>query len=291
MRPERAQWLCCRSKIILVVYKGNKRMESARWMDFRKGLAVLLVFCLFAVSGCSSMSNFFSELWPFGKKGGPDTEEALAEKALDSFEHGNYFNALDFFEKIKSQYPFGPYSLVAELKAADCQYFMEHYQEAITLYQEFEERHPTNEAVPYVIFQTGMSHFRRIDRVDRDVSGAASAVQVFSRLLRAYPLSPYTTEAKERMVSAENVLAAHEFAVADFYLRTNEVDQAKNRLQYILISYPDSSVASAAQQNLADLNAGRMPEKSWKDWLPSFSLPEWTSLAAWGFAPNPKKSP
>ncbi|GAB4333307.1 MAG: hypothetical protein Kow0089_01800 [Desulfobulbaceae bacterium] len=241
---------------------------------WKKRLPELLVLFLLPLllSGCGTLADWFG----FGDASTiQESPSSLAVQAMDDFNVGKYHTALERFEEILDRYPFSPEAMLAELKAADCHYYMEHYLEAKVLYQQFEERHPTNEAIPYVMFQIGMCDFARTDRIDRDTSGARNAIQSFSRLLRAYPDSPYTTEAKARIKAAREFLVNHEFYVAIFYLRTERFDEAAHRLRYILSMYPDAAVTPKARQLLEQIEAGTPPEMGLSRWLPDLSMPDW----------------
>lgn len=251
---------------------SQRKNTSNGWYGiFIYGIAVIGVTLL--LSGCASTKKFFSYLGPTAR--GPETPESMAMAGLDEFNHAKYHKALEIFEDLKSRFPFSEVSLLAELKAADSNYYMNNYQEALLLYQEFEERHPTNEAIPYVLFQGGMCYYQQIDTIDRDISGAVNAINAFSRLLQTFPVSPYTDEAQARIMAARNFLANHEFYVASYYLRTESYQEAQARLDYITSQYPDTEIAPKAEMILSDLKAGKPPEKSWRSWVPDLSLPDW----------------
>lgn len=201
--------------------------------------------------------------------------EQLIIKGMEEFNVGKYFLAVEYFNEILDRYPFSPQAPLAELKAADCNYYMERYQEALVLYNEFEERHPTNEAISYVMYQKGMCSYSRIDRVDRDISGAVESIQAFQELLRAFPQSPYANEAQARIKAATEFLVSHEFNVVEFYLRTEKYRQAETRLHYILAMYPDSRVAPQAQEILELIEAGTPPKRGFGHWFKNLSLPNW----------------
>lgn len=246
--------------------------------QFRKiaasSLAGVFLASILVLSGCSKVSEYFD----FTSDADLDLQvpsKTLATKGMEDYNVGKYFTAIEYFEEILDRYPFSPEATLAELKAADCNYQMGRYMEALVLYKEFEERHPTNEAIPYVMFQKGMTHYMRIDRIDRDTSGAVESIKAFNQLLRAYPDSPYSAEAKGRVASAREFLANHEFFVVDFYVRTEEYEQAKKRLGYLLAMYPDSTISGDAQELLAQLEAGEPPERGILHYLPSLSLPDW----------------
>ncbi|HSR37229.1 MAG TPA: outer membrane protein assembly factor BamD [Desulfurivibrionaceae bacterium] len=232
------------------------------------------------LAGCSVLDTTLDFFGFGGSSSAPDTAEGLAMQAMDAFNHGKYADALKHFEEIKDRYPFSAVGLLAELKAADAKFYMKHYDEALVLYEEFENNHPTNEAMPYVLFQMGMCHYEKIDTIDRDPGAAMSAVAGFSRLLKAFPQSPYGPEAQARLLAARDFLANHEMYVAAFYVKTEELPQAEGRLKYLLANYPDSTIVPKAKELLAAIQAGKAPSRTWRDWIPDISLPSWKSFLA-----------
>ncbi len=241
----------------------------------------LLVATSLSLTGCATTKGMFSS-WSFFGSGEEEKEEVvepaatLVVGAMDAYRVGKYNTALGFFQKIKDRYPFSPQALLAELKSADCEYYNEDYEKAKMLYKEFEEQHPTNEAVPYIMFQIGMCDFSRTDQLDRDPSGAQDSIKSFSRLLRAYPDSPYTNEAKSRIKTARNFIVNHEYMVAVFYVRTKKYKQAQHRLKYLIAMYPDAFVIPQAKKLQARLEAGDPPKWGLDKWLPSWSMPDWS---------------
>jgi len=231
-------------------------------------LALLLTLSL---AGCGK-EKFFSSLG--FRASSPDTAEGLALKGLDYYSHGKYEKAKRSFETLLNQYPFSEYSLLAELKTADSNYYLKNFEEAFLQYKDFEERHPTNEAIPYVMYQMAMCYYNQIDTIDRDTSTAVNAIYSFSRMLRTFPNSPYTEEARARIIAARNFMANHEYYVASFYERTYAYEEAKARLEYLLRQYPDTNIAPQAEMLLYDLRHDNPPGRSLLGWLPK-SLPDW----------------
>ncbi|THB76715.1 MAG: outer membrane protein assembly factor BamD [Desulfobulbaceae bacterium] len=226
----------------------------------------LLLVLLMPLSGCTSLNNLFG----LGEDEDKDIylpAEQLIVKGMDEFNVGNYYLAIDYFNEILDRYPFSPQAPLAELKAADCEYFQEKYIEAYILYKQFEDRHPTNEAMPYVMYQKAMSRYQQINTVDRDVTGAVEAIQGFRELLRAFPDSPYSDDANARIKAATEFLVNHELFVVHFYIRTKKYSQAQTRLKYILAMYPDSEVAPRAQELLELLEAGDPPSSGITGWF------------------------
>jgi len=218
-------------------------MSEIKASSKHKLAALLLV--VFLLQGCA---------WFSSKKEEPPAEE-LAKQGLEFYNTGSYYKARDTFKIIKERFPFSRFSLLAELKAADCEYYLENFPEAGELYKEFEKNHPSNEAVPYVVFQIGRSHYAQIGSVDRDTTQAGEAIKDLGRLVRTFPKSSYVTEANVLAGRARTFLAGHELYVAEFYFRTKRYLGAKGRAEFLLANYADTPKAAAAKELLSKIAA------------------------------------
>ena len=174
----------------------------------------------------------------------------LAEDGMEDFRDKDYLQAIEDFEKLRDWYPFSQYAVLAELKLGDAYYQRQEYEEAIFAYQEFENLHPKNEAVPYVVYQIGRCYFDRIQTIDRDQTMAKEAVRVFERLVNSYPESPYAEKARDHIRTCRINLAEHELYVGNFYLKTKHYKGAMERFKTVIRDYPDLGVHYKAIQNL-----------------------------------------
>lgn len=244
----------------------RQSVKSARF-----GLLPALVLTASLLAGCSAFDGMFSA-FRFGEDEDPKSlpPETLIVQGMDAYDVGDYSTAIKSFNAILDEHPFSAQAMLAELKAADAHYYNKQYPEAKTLYKAFEERHPTNEAMPYVLFQIGMCDFMRSDRIDRDSSGVQDAIKSFNRLIQAYPQSPYSKEARVRIQEAKEFIANHEYFVADFYVRMEKYAEAQHRLKYILAMHPESSIAPQAKALLDKLESGNPPTTGMRRWLPDF---------------------
>ncbi|NIA09068.1 MAG: outer membrane protein assembly factor BamD [Nitrospiraceae bacterium] len=197
-----------------------------------------------------------------------ENEIDLSEKAMRFFIRGRYLSAQDLFQKVKDRYPFSPYASLAELRLADCKFYLKSYEEAVLLYKEFEKLHPTNEALPYVIFQEGSCYYRLMATPDRDQTYTHRLIETYRRLLKRFPSSPFTYEAHIRIAKARERLAQHEIVVARWYLHTMQWPQAKNRLDTVLELYPDTSASSKAKRLLRKIPQEKETETWWSRLIP-----------------------
>ena len=206
-----------------------------------KKIVSLCLIGLLVCSGCS--------LW--GKKK-EKTAEELAESGITSFEKRNYRAAITEFTNLKNWYPFSKYAILADLKIADSHYHLKEYDEAILAYGDFENLHPRNEAVPEVIYKTGLCYFDRIDTIDRDQSNTLKALKTFERLIRQFPDSDFAEKSREHIQKCMETMAGHELYVGKFYLKSDHYLAAKARFETVVESYPTTRAYKDAVRYLEE---------------------------------------
>ncbi|MGQ9812827.1 MAG: outer membrane protein assembly factor BamD [Dissulfurimicrobium sp.] len=264
-------------------------MKKTTALTYWFSIAIILSFSIGLLSSCSkgiftrkagttAEEMPFSSLYPTSKSKG-ENEVSMTMEAMTYYNKGLYSMASERFQRIKDQYPFSPYATLAELHIADCKFYENEYEEAISLYEEFEKLHPNNEAIPYVIYQKGRCYHRLMSTPDRDQTNTRKLIETYGRLLNRYPDSPYSFEAKRRLAEAREMLAEHELIVSHWYIRTKQYAQAKMRLERAIELYPDTAAGRKARNilngiaNLGDdttRSADGQAPKSWVKRLFSF---------------------
>ncbi len=146
------------------------------------------------------------------------------------------------------------------------------------IYKEFEAMHPRHEAIPYVLFNIGMSNYNGYPSIDRPTTQIEEAYSYFSRLRESYPGTEYATAATEYMEKCRRYMAEHELYIADFYFRLEKYGAALLRYKNIIRLYPDvqdihehaTEKSKAAFIKNREQQAETTREKregSWKDWF------------------------
>lgn len=187
------------------------------------------------------------------------TAEENYKAGLSEMKGENWEDAVRFFEYTKTKYPFSTYSALADLRLADVKYKQGRYIEAADAYANFVKLHPTHEEIDYAEFRVGLSHLKEapsdfvlfppaFEKDQRDVEKAQTALQAF---LEKYPESKYAPEAKKLLGEATDKLAAHEWYVAEFYLKRERWAGAAGRLEALVAKYPGSAREPEALLQLA----------------------------------------
>jgi outer membrane protein assembly factor BamD len=217
-------------------------------------LVVLLV-----ATGCSTIKNQFNKIFGTEDTG---TAQELAWEGMDAYENGKYQKAIEKFQRLKDNYPFSKYVILAELKIPDAHYKREEYEDAIFAYENFEQLHPRNEAIPYVIYQIGRCYYDQIDTPDRDQTSAQKALETFQRLVKQFPRDQYSTRAAEHIKTAQKSMAGHAYIVGVFYYKSKHYKAALHRFMSIISDYPDVGYHQKALEYIARCEASIAEEES-----------------------------
>jgi outer membrane protein assembly factor BamD len=197
-----------------------------------KRIFPVLLAVVFLLSGC--------KMWlPWAKRVemARATPEGLYQQGLEEYRDGNYKRTVVLFQRVKEEYPLSPLAIMAEIGIADAYFSGKQYLEANLVYSEFLNLHPTNENLPYVMYQIGMCHFNEITTIDRDQSEALKALKEFERLIVRFPDSKFSFMAEKMIRDCRKTLGEQEFYVGEFYFNIKEYRAALRRFEKIARDY------------------------------------------------------
>jgi outer membrane protein assembly factor BamD len=207
--------------------------------------APTIIIALLLAQGCAWFRDDLNE----------KPAQELVQDGVEEFDKGDYKDAIKNFQALKDLYPFSKYAIVAELKIADSHYRLQEYPEAILAYQDFEQLHPRNEAIPYIIYQIGRCHYEQIDTIDRDQDSAQKALETFQRLIQQYPQESYAEQARTHIAKCYQSLSGHELYVAHYYYKSQNYKAALKRFMAVVNDYPDSGYHLEALSFIAQCEA------------------------------------
>lgn len=148
-------------------------------------------------------------------------------------------SARQAFQRLLREYPDSKHRRDALLSLADAYYKSEEYIEARVQYAEYVQLYPVSALTPKAYFYLAMSDYNRRLAPDREQAVARDALKNFQELIRRFPRSEYSSQAKEKSEELRNLLARHELFIALFYFRKGLRVSAIPRLQTIIKDYID----------------------------------------------------
>lgn len=142
------------------------------------------------------------------------------------------------------------YDAEALLNKADRLFKEKDYLSAIGEYRRFLELHPIHKSAPYVQYMIGLSYFRQIRSIDRDIEPVQKALSAFETMLKDYPGNEYIDDVREKIKICREKLAEREFYIGNFYLKREDYSAAIERFNNILTEYTDTEVIQKAFYHL-----------------------------------------
>lgn len=187
--------------------------------------AVLLFVGVALVQGCAS-TNINT------------TPDVLFKEGEQSFQKGNYEDAIAQWKKVKESYKSPDLTMRAELNIADAYFLNKDYIEAAAAYEDFRKLHPSNERAGYALYRQAMSHYNQINRIDTDQTPVKNALTTLESYVTLYPRGEYLPEVKEKIGVCRDKQLQYEIYVGRFYLRADKYPAAIGRFEEALKSFP-----------------------------------------------------
>ncbi len=165
-------------------------------------------------------------------------------EASTALAEGDYEAAIKYYEKLEARYPFGRYAMQAQLDVAYAYYKGDEPEQAIAAANRFIKLNPRHPYVDYAFYLKGIVNFNRslgflerylpIDSSQRDPGAAMESFKDFSELIRLFPDSEYSADARKRLDYLRNNLAQLEVHVARYYMKREAYLAAAKRAAYVV---------------------------------------------------------
>ena len=203
--------------------------------------ATMLAVCVLLLSGCAGLERDETANWT------PEEHYAEAKAALSD---GLYEQAIKYYEKLESRYPYGKYAQQAQIEIAYAYYKSADPANAIAACDRFIKLHPNHINVDYIYYLKGLITFNEDlgiigkisgeDYTDRDPKGMRESYETFRTLITRHPDSKYADDSRLRMNYLINSLASNELHVAQYYFNRGAYLAAANRAQFAIKTYPEA---------------------------------------------------
>ena len=143
------------------------------------------------------------------------------------------------FKRLLEEYPDSKHRRNALLRLGDSYYHAEEYIESKLQYAEYVRLYPVSAGTPKAYYFLAMSDYQRNLEIDQDATVARDALENFQTLLRRFPGSEHSNDAKQKISELREHLAKNALFVANFYFRTNLRVSAIPRYKEIIRDFED----------------------------------------------------
>ncbi|MFV0282546.1 MAG: outer membrane protein assembly factor BamD [Castellaniella sp.] len=210
---------------------------------------VLACLCLTLVAGCSSTKSNVDPTAGW-------SAERLYSQARSEMSSGNWSEARKNLEALEARYPFGIYAQQSLIDQAYINWKDEEPEQAQATIDRFMQQYPNHPGTDYMLYLKGMisftppsailSGFTRQDPSERDPKGLRQSYEAFNELIRRYPDSRYTPDARLRAAWLVNTIAENEVHIAEYYYKRGAYVAATNRAQTVVTDFEGAPIAEKA---------------------------------------------
>lgn len=234
-------------------------------MNFKRTALVLSLMILPIMGGCSSysISDIGSSVGSVGSWFGSNDNEFLdpekvqpADKLYREADQlmstGHYDSAAKKFQDVDRLHPYSPLARRSIVMAAYSYYKAGKYTEAISGGRRYAKLHPGTKETALAHHVIAMSYYDQIADPKRDQARTKKALEALQALVRRFPDSRYTPQARNRIRIAMDVLAAHDMEVGRYYLNRKNYLAAINRFKSVVKNYQQTRHVEEALARIAE---------------------------------------
>jgi len=214
-------------------------------------IAAIIVFSV-SLSACSGKEKKIEAEQKEALATQSQTAEGLYQEATAAMRRGDFNTAIPLFEQIEREFPYSKFATKSQLQAAFSAYENDKYDQAILALDRFIELHPGNEEIDYAYYLKALAYYEQISDVARDQAITKQSLDAFDTLIKRFPDSEYTRDAKLKRDLTLDHLAGKEMQIGRYYLKRNQMNAAINRFQTVVKDYQTTTHVTEALHRLVE---------------------------------------
>ena len=183
-------------------------------------------------------------------------DKVLYDRAMKDIKKGRQEIGRLTLQTLINTYPDSEFLAKAKLAIADS-YYKEggsaNLTQAIAAYKDFIVFFPFLPEAPYAQMQVAMTHYKQMEKPDRDRTEARAAEEEFQTFLQKYPNDPLVPQTTQHLREVQELLAEGEFRIGYYYYVRGDRRASAGRLLAVTKRYPLYSRSDRALWMLGDI--------------------------------------
>ncbi len=212
---------------------------------------IFSILLLIFLNNCSKETKDISLI----KETKQDLEMVAAyREAYKAIEEGDpYFAARKFLEA-ELLFPQSIWAPRSALMASYSFYLQNFFSEALANLERYLKTYPKHENVAYAHYLIAMCYYEMIEDEKRDSGPLVKAKDKFNFIIKNYPNTDFSLDAKFKLGLIEDILASKEMYLGRHYLKKNKWIAAINRFKYVIDNYDQTVFVEEALHRLVEIN-------------------------------------
>ena len=178
--------------------------------------------------------------------------EQLYNQGARQLDDRKYANAILLFAEVERQHPYSEWARKSMVMSAYASYQTRDYTTAISAAERYLALHPGGSEAEYAYYLIALCHFDQIIDVGRDQATTERASTALNDIIRRFPQSEYSKDARIKLDMVNDQLAGKEMTVGRWYLRSNQTLSAVNRFRAVVDNYQTTSHTPEALHRLVE---------------------------------------
>ena len=175
-------------------------------------------------------------------------------EGLKEFNNGDVFFAAKKFNEVELLYPQSIWAPRSILMAAYAFYSNLYFNDAIYELERFLEKYKNHPDTDYAYYLIAICHYNLIVDEKKDLGEIMKAKTYFNLLVKEYPNTDFSEDAKYKLELIDEILASKELYLANYYLDREKWIPAMNRYKKIVNKYDTTIFIEEALFRLVELN-------------------------------------
>src|SRR5467141_2370989 len=175
---------------------------------------------------------------------------------MEDVKHGRHEVGRLNLQTLINTHPDSEYLADAKLAIADSFYKeggTANLTQAIQAYKDFGIFFPMLQKAAYAQLQVAMTHYKQMEKPDRDRTHARAAEDEFQTFLSKYASDPLAPKAEQHLREVQELLAEGDFRIGYYYFVKEDKKAAESRLRAIVNRYPLYSKSDQALWMLGNI--------------------------------------
>ena len=217
-----------------------------------KNKLIFFIFCIFLlITSCSKKKELKNTII---------NEKSLNLQILETYQEGlrelelgDALYAAKKFNEVEILFPKSEWAAKSTLMAAYAYYSQQYYFDTIEELKIFLKKYPKHKDADYAHYLMGIAYYEQIVDEKKDLLSIIMAKEKFEKIIKDYPNTDYSLDAKIKLDFIADILASKEMYLGRYYFQKKKWIPAINRFNTIVNNFDTTIYVEEALHRLVEI--------------------------------------